>query len=220
MTKKIYQGPIKNRERTKQKFLDAVGEIITTEGYTGLGVNKIARQAGMNKSLIYSYFGGVNNLIQQHARSNDFWLLSNQNTHRFIEESQIEKTELIKTLLLNQLEFFSSNKQMQKFIIWQISERSQIMNEIAIAREKITTEYFKFTDDPLSKKADFRAVSAIFISAIYYLTLFSKNNTSTFCDIDFTKKSGLDRIINSMSHILELLQNSETTQPIDDKKRK
>lgn len=75
MARKTYSGILKNKERTKQKFMDAVGEIITSKGYSDLGENKIARQAGLNKALTYSYFGNVNNLIQQYVRSNDYWIL-------------------------------------------------------------------------------------------------------------------------------------------------
>ncbi len=41
---------LKNKELTKRKLIEAVSFIIRTEGYTGLGVNKIARQAGVHKN--------------------------------------------------------------------------------------------------------------------------------------------------------------------------
>lgn len=42
MERKITDGPIRNRERTMNKLLEAVGEIIRTEGHTKLGVNHVA----------------------------------------------------------------------------------------------------------------------------------------------------------------------------------
>jgi AcrR family transcriptional regulator len=48
---------IKNKELTKRKLIDAVGEVFPKEGHTGLGVNKVAKQAGVTKKLIYDYFG-------------------------------------------------------------------------------------------------------------------------------------------------------------------
>ena len=46
----------KNKELTKRKLFAAVGEILKSEGYNGLGVNRVAKQAGVNKKLIYRYF--------------------------------------------------------------------------------------------------------------------------------------------------------------------
>lgn len=45
-----------NKENTKRKLIYAVGEIFKTEGPSGLGVNKVARIAGVNKKLFYRYF--------------------------------------------------------------------------------------------------------------------------------------------------------------------
>lgn len=47
----------KNKEQTKRRLIDAVGEIFRTSGYPGLGVNKVAKAAGVSKELIYRYFG-------------------------------------------------------------------------------------------------------------------------------------------------------------------
>ena len=63
---------IKDKELTKRKLINAVGEIIRTEGYTGLGVNKIARQAQVNKKLIYRYFMTVDRLIEEYVLEKDY----------------------------------------------------------------------------------------------------------------------------------------------------
>ena len=36
----------KDKERTKRKLIDAVGQIFKTYGYSELGVNRVARTAG------------------------------------------------------------------------------------------------------------------------------------------------------------------------------
>jgi AcrR family transcriptional regulator len=64
---------MKNKENTKRKLLDAVGDIIRVEGFNGLGVNKVAKSAAVSKILIYRYFGGFNQLVRTYVLEKDFW---------------------------------------------------------------------------------------------------------------------------------------------------
>lgn len=63
----------RNREQTEQRILAAVGEVLAREGFTGIGVNAIAKQAGVDKVLIYRYFGGLPALLAVWGRSGQFW---------------------------------------------------------------------------------------------------------------------------------------------------
>jgi AcrR family transcriptional regulator len=54
---------MKNRACTEQRLIDAVKCIVRKEGFNGLGVNKVAREAGVSKCLIYRYFGSFEHLL-------------------------------------------------------------------------------------------------------------------------------------------------------------
>lgn len=64
---------MKNKENTKKKLLEAVGNIMKDKGAAGLGVNKVAKKAGVSKMLIYRYFGSYETLIQTYIQEKDFW---------------------------------------------------------------------------------------------------------------------------------------------------
>ncbi len=63
----------RNREQTEQRLLAAVGEVLAREGFEALGVNAVARAAGVDKVLIYRYFGGLPGLLQAWGASGRFW---------------------------------------------------------------------------------------------------------------------------------------------------
>jgi len=63
----------RNREQTCERILAAVGEVLARDGFGAIGVNAIARQAGVDKVLIYRYFGGLNELLATWGRSGQFW---------------------------------------------------------------------------------------------------------------------------------------------------
>jgi AcrR family transcriptional regulator len=63
----------RNREQTTARILAAVGEVLARDGFGRLGVNAIAKQAGVDKVLIYRYFGGLPELLERWGRSGQFW---------------------------------------------------------------------------------------------------------------------------------------------------
>ncbi len=52
----------RNRAQTEQRLIDAVGQIIVEEGIDRVRINRIASRAGVNKILIYRYFGSLDGL--------------------------------------------------------------------------------------------------------------------------------------------------------------
>jgi AcrR family transcriptional regulator len=66
-------APVKNKEYTMQKLLNAVEDILREEGHQRLGVNRIAQKAGVSKALMYRYFGGMDGLIRAYGETDSFW---------------------------------------------------------------------------------------------------------------------------------------------------
>jgi AcrR family transcriptional regulator len=63
----------RDRAATEERILAAVGEVLARDGFLGVGVNAIAKQAGLDKVLIYRYFGGLPELLRAWGDSGRFW---------------------------------------------------------------------------------------------------------------------------------------------------
>lgn len=63
----------RDRAATEERILGAVGEVLVRDGFGGVGVNAIAKQAGVDKVLIYRYFGGLPELLRVWGHSGRFW---------------------------------------------------------------------------------------------------------------------------------------------------
>lgn len=63
----------RDRAATEERILGAVGELLARDGFGGIGVNAIAKQAGVDKVLIYRYFGGLPELLRAWGESGRFW---------------------------------------------------------------------------------------------------------------------------------------------------
>jgi AcrR family transcriptional regulator len=64
---------MRDRGATEERILAAVGQVLAREGFGALGINAIAREAGVDKVLIYRYFGGLPELLRQWGASGRFW---------------------------------------------------------------------------------------------------------------------------------------------------
>jgi len=63
----------RDRAVTEEKIIGAVGNILARDGFASLGINEIARQAGVDKVLIYRYFGGLPELLRAFGERGNFW---------------------------------------------------------------------------------------------------------------------------------------------------
>ena len=63
----------RDRARTEDRLVRAVGRVLARDGVDGLGVNALAREAVVDKVLIYRYFAGLDGLLEAFAERGDVW---------------------------------------------------------------------------------------------------------------------------------------------------
>ncbi|WP_028455975.1 TetR/AcrR family transcriptional regulator [Chitinilyticum litopenaei] len=63
----------RDRAASEERILAAVGAVLARDGFAAIGVNAIAREAGIDKVLIYRYFGGLPELLRAWGASGRFW---------------------------------------------------------------------------------------------------------------------------------------------------
>ncbi|WP_183557508.1 TetR/AcrR family transcriptional regulator [Mucilaginibacter sp. SP1R1] len=195
---------IKNKELTKRKLVIAVGELLKSEGYKGLGVNRIAKQAGVNKKLIYRYFGNVNFLIETYVIENDYWLKFSKLILESIEkESPASIQAFIADVLKNQFSYFLNEKEMQRLILWEISTNSPLMNSIHNARESAGQGLLELTDLHFKNNTvNFRAIAALLVGGIYYIVLHMQSNAGQFCDLDISSENAQAEVMRAIDQIV------------------
>lgn len=202
MPRKVVQGPIRDKEKTKQKLLAAVGKILRVKGYSGLKVSKIAAVAGFDKKLIYEYFGSTEKLIDEYIKSQDYWTKVNQNIEVDLSDGG---KELSKLAVLNQFDSLKKNKELQKIILWELSESKPMLRKLVEQREEVGSMLFEHITDPYfgEDATRYRAIMALIISGAYYLNLYTGYNASKFCGIDLKTEDGRGEIEKAITELIE-----------------
>lgn len=205
MIRKRYKGPSNDKERSTLKLIEAVGIVIKSKGYIGLTATNIAKVAGLSRRLITLYFGTLDNLIETYVRGKDYWIAASGDAVDMIKENTGENTRsILDQLLQNQLDYFFNEEEMQKIVLWQISQSTQVMKEVCEERELLSKHFFALSDKELKgKNVDLRAVSSLLVAGIYYLVLHAKSTDTLFCEIDLKTTDGMERIKKAISLILE-----------------
>lgn len=184
------------KEETKEKLIKAVGSVLQSEGHSGLKLTKIAAKAGVDKALIYRYFGDLDNLIEIFLLRDDYWAGTARNVNDAVADlKSIDLQDLINFYLEKQYDTVSNNKVLQKTMLWSISEKNPLMAKMIANREETGSALFKLVDDALgNSEVNFRAISAINVAATYYLAMHSANNEGTFCEIEIHTDKGKEEI--------------------------
>lgn len=202
---KRISGKVHNRPLTERRLIDAVGTIIRKHGYKGLGVNAIAKEADVSKSLIYKYFISVDKLIETYILEKDYWMVSKNQMTELLEKANTKDCliEILVFVLQKQFDYFFNEEEMQQLILWEITEKSEMMNSVGNARESLGEDFFALTERYFKgSDVNFHGIAALLVSGIYYLVLHGKKNKSTQCGIDVHTEEGRSEILKAIRQII------------------
>ena len=190
-------------KETEKRLLEAVSRVIEDEGFTKIGINRIARQAQCDKVLIYRYFGGLDGLLVAWAKQYDFYSFAYSEFISQIEQAETSNLgEIIKAVLLKQLEYLKDNQLMQELYVWVLSGNSSF-RAIQVEREKngykLQLELEKRLGDSC-RDCNFHIT--IIIAAINHIILFTRQY-NMFNGIDFSKPEAWDELKNVISDYVD-----------------
>jgi len=192
----------KNRSRTEQLLINAIEDLIKEQGFEKLGVRAVAEKAGVDKTLIYRYFGSLNGLIYKCLKRHDFWT----NVSVEMPES-IDVKDYIKELFRKQIVEFRNNDVMKRLMRWELSNDNDFISELRQQREDNGLERIRIisrmTHIPFE---DLAAISSIITGGICYLVMLEET-CRYYNGIDIKSNEGWEQLIKSVNNIIDLKYN-------------
>lgn len=208
MARKITNGPVRNKERTKATLINALGKILKKKGFAGLSARSVAEEAKVDRRLIYDYFGDLEGLVKEYLNNKDYWKMEPDDVEGIVQAAREDSGKaLAYGVLQDQLDSLISNEEMRLIITWGLSEKSAMLKELDLKRENVgeivLREVFdkRFADG----EVNFRAVYALLMGGVYYLTLHAKMQENTFCGIDLQRPAGQEEIKQALRQLLDLV---------------
>ena len=188
----------RDRGQTQQILIGAVGRVLAKDGFVGLGINAIAREAGVNKVLIYRYFDGLPNLLKAYGQSGDFWpsveevLGPDENALRAVPLAQ--RTATIVVRLLDALR---QRPQTIEILAWEAVQQNALTESLAEIREQWSREVIaRMLPDSVKDEDDVLALASLLVGGFQYLLIRSRN-TQVYGGIALNTEDGWRRIRNA-----------------------
>ncbi len=197
---------VKDKDQTMQKLLEAFDKILMEEGFQSLGINKIAKTAGVSKVLIYRYFGDFNGLLKAYLEQKAFWLTQGQTEIEAIR--QLNSTQLqqfAEQLFCKMFDNLLHSIEQQEIHRWELLECNQAIEAVCKKIEEPSRARNQIIAEILGvKEEDVAGVIALLIGGIYYLTLRAKT-VDEFNGVNLRSPEGHIIIRNAIKLVLNTI---------------
>jgi AcrR family transcriptional regulator len=184
----------RDREATRARLIAAVGTLLAREGFKGLGVNAVAREAGVDKVLIYRYFGGLPELIVAFGREGNFWPSIKELAGGDVEAyGRLPVTEQLIQLSRNFIHAIRKRPLTQEILAWEMIERNELTAELESIRENTMMNFFDMFFPAADKGPDIAAMGAIIGAGVSYLVCRGRQ-ISIYNGVDLQSEAGWQRL--------------------------
>lgn len=196
----------RDRENSEQKLLDAVERLVAKDGFASLGVNAVAKAAGVDKVLIYRYFGGLEGLLQAFVFARDCYAnLDRHGEGLSLVRSREGLVAWAQDLLVGQYRALLSDPVFREIVLWQVTTESPATQALVAERERRGTQLLEQAGQVLGGEGpDVPAITALLIGGAYYLALASERS-ALFNGIDLRSETGRRRIETAIESVLSLV---------------
>ncbi|WP_183573869.1 TetR/AcrR family transcriptional regulator [Mucilaginibacter sp. X5P1] len=194
----------RNKAATIRKLIQAVGQIVRSEGFPSLTISAIARTAGVDRNTIYRNFRTLDYLVEAYIIETDYWMVFADQMKKMLSERKFENDQqMITAVLQNLFKFFFTEKDMQLLILWELSTESKLMKSIHNTRESMGQRFLEIIDPYFQNtNVNFRSVSALLVGGIYYIILHTIYNGGMFVDLDISSEKGREEILKAIEQIV------------------
>ena len=203
------KGLIRDRQITSRRLISAVGSLLAKKGFKGLGVNAVAREAGVDKVLIYRYFDGLPGLIAAFAQQEDFWPspleMAGGDLARFSNLSLDKKLSLFAVSFIQALK---KRPLTRAIMAWEMIEPNELTEELERVREERIMAFFQMFFAKDHTGIDLQALVMLVGAALSYLVIRS-DNIDIYGGLDLATDQGWDRITSVVNMIIQQMVTPE-----------
>jgi len=197
----------RDREATREKILAAARTLLEREGLRAFGVNAVAREAGVDKQLVYRYFGSLDGLVDRLAEDQPLWLGAGDEGAA-APKSYGDGVALLMRAYLGEIR---RNAAARSVLAWELVDAGAPVKILSAARARAVGKWlasYRGRTGAAPKGVDAPAVNALLLAAIHHLAL-SEAASGMFAGMDLRKPDNWARLEKALIRVTALLDQPE-----------
>jgi AcrR family transcriptional regulator len=186
----------RDRAETERRILLAVGETLAKGGFQALGVNAVAARAGVDKVLVYRYFGGLPELLAAYAERGDFWYAVDDLVGAHLPPPTPDTPGgWLELAMRRHVAWLKERPITLEIMAWEMVERNDLTIALSEVREARGMEAMERVARRFALPAslDLAALVALFAAATNYLLVRSRG-IRHFQGLDLRRDEGWERL--------------------------
>lgn len=197
--------------RRTQRQLDkdierATSDIVLERGVAGITMREVAKRSRADINVLVRRFQTDEGLVSHYVRKFDYFI---NDALVFDEASGDSWEERFRKVATQFEKALHHNLEMQEIMKWQLSINSKTTRASARRREQTLTQIIdKFISPISSDQVNPRALLAVLIAGMYYITL--RNDRSTFVGLDFHTRQGRALLIETMVQVVSVFVKDQS----------
>lgn len=192
----------RDRTHTEQRLIETVGQIISQEGYDRVGVNRIASRSGINKILIYRYFGGLEGLLEAYVRQNQTLMtVPELDINRLKDASLQESFDVCYHYLIETYRQLSQNIEAQQLLKVNLVDGNAVSSQLVADQEKALQRMVDDLSEAIQTDMG-RPLAVLLMSAITLLT-FMGQQKRTLLGIELGSETGRKQMEQAFKQLLD-----------------
>eukprot|EP01037_Dinobryon_pediforme_P010543 gene10543-10611_t len=163
----------RNRAATEARLRAAVEDLLVESGFAALTPSAVSKRAGVDKMLIYRYFGDMAGLVRTIAFADDFFPSFDQicGGKTVADLRAMPVNERAAWVIGRNLRALSDRPVVLELMIWEMIERNELTAIMEEARESLGLRLMAELFGDVADRALLQVVSALLSAGVTYLAL-------------------------------------------------
>ena len=189
----------RDREATETRLIEALERVLSRDGFRGLGINSVAREAGVDKVLIYRYFGDLDGLIEAFGRRLNLWVGEGSSAAAPGDDYAAKMQHLLREYVQS----LRSNSTLRQILAWELIDSSPIMQKLDSSRSKAVGAWFARARGVVAPPVDVDApaVNTLLLAGMHYLVL-REQSSGAFAGMDLRDPVSWTRLERAAEQLL------------------
>jgi len=194
---------VRDRPATERRLIHAVEKLLARGGFGVLGPSAVAREAGVDKMLIYRYFGNLDGLVSAVAKSPELFISMEEICAGDIAAMRaLPLPERAAAVARNYARALIERPVVLAMMAWETVERNKLTAIIETAREEASIQIADQLFPEIAARPEIGGAMALIGAAINYLAM-RQRKIRIYSGVNIRTDEGWQQLVDAIQIMMK-----------------